>query len=641
MIKILDPTFKRLGVIKNASSSNRLEEINGENVLDFEAVLNQTLNNFIDENSVYELDTDWFDTAYLKKTANEDNTFTVEVETDHISYRLNREEYNVELFTEIGTPTYILGKILEGTDFTVGTVGFSTEVTYSAQEAKSRRQLLMEFVAYLEGEVEFNKFEVSIVEHRGSSIAKPVIKDRNVKVVAKIVNKRQLDANGNPTVSYACTPIYLPGDVYTLGDDIILRQKELGISEELRVVSISRDVYDSMNVTFQFANYINGLASSLYRIEISAVVKDKMYNGTRIGPEFGFENIRADKKARSYFRADEMKFQSGDGSGTTWKDRLYFEYDSDLDETVLVFDGKLSASIINALSVLITPNLYAGKATISELTVDELDTSDKVKNFLDSNPSDVNYQRIYDQYHKYITAATDGTSYSQVTNRQNEPLYWIDETYTAATTEVTDWPVYIYDYEENTKISIEFEFDGVNHIPKIILGAGTGAVDPDWGKAKIYKQADGFYIDYFNGSNGTKYTFKITDEGIDFSGFPSITYEENIVINGLVQVWVQDEPPIAAKEKDLWIDTNDYSRYDKMVISTSQTLAVSANEVVLVSGTTFVTLHAAEVTGIIKKIYNIGTEVVTIIGLINDIQDLKLYPKESIELITDGSGWRG
>ena len=254
----------------------------------------------------------------------------------------------------------------------------------------------------------------------------------------------------------------------------------------------------------------------------------------------------------------------------------------------------------------------------------------------------MNYQRIYDQFHKYITAHTDGLSYSQATDRYGNPLYWIDDTHKAATTEESEWPVYIYDYEDMTKLEIAFEGEGVK-VPKIILGAGTGAEDPDWGKAFVYKQADGFYIDYFNGSNGTKYTFKITDEGIDFSGFPSITYQENVVINGLVQIWVQDDPPLAAKVKDLWVDTNDYSRYDKLEVSTSHNLAVADPEVILMSGyMTVLTLHPGTHAGIISKIYNVGTDPVHIEGTLNGQEDTDLYlmPGESVELVTTGSGWR-
>lgn len=577
MIIVLDNNFNRLGVVKNAIESTRLEEINGENILDFSAVLDEKLNNFVDEDTIFELDDDYFDTALFKKVANEDNTYTVDVESEHVSYRLNDPLFNVEFFTELGEPNYILGKILEGTGFTIGTIEFSGATAYSAQEAKSRRQLLMEFVAYLGGEVIFHKFEVSIVQHRGSLESKPVIKDRNVKVVSKTLNKRQLDELGNFLVSYTCTPIFL-GISYDLGDNVRLMQKELGINEELRVISISRNPYNEMEITFQFANYENSLASSLYRIEVSSVLKDKLYNGTRIGPEYGFENVRGDKRARSYFRADEMKFQSGDGSGTNWKDRLYFEYDSDTDETILVLDGKLSATMITALSAIITPNLYAEKATISELTVDRLDTSVKVQNFLRGDKADVNYIKIRGQVIQFITATvasdygasrtssgtwdmaadqqvdiyysgvsltstgairfTNGaemnawdafmtgrlfralsdttyykvtgtsglgfvsydiytvseisTDYEQAQTRNGDMLYWIDDSFEAATTDETAWPVYIYLYNEAIKMEHSFYHDGVNYVPRITMGAGSGVGDND----KLFIEKGAGYADF-------------------------------------------------------------------------------------------------------------------------------------------------
>ena len=534
MIKILNTSFNRLGVIKNAISSNRLEEINGENILDFEAVLDQKLNNFIDEDSIFELDNDWFDTAFLKKIANEDNTFTVEVESEHISYRLNREEYNVEFFTEMGDPTYILGKILDGTGFTIGTVEFSGTHTYSAQEAKSRRQLLMEFVAYLEGEVIFDKFEISIVQHRGSTETKPIIKDRNVKVVSKVVNKRQLDENGNPKVSYSCTPIYLPGDSYNLGDNIILMQKDLGIQQELRVVSISRDVYDVMNVTFQFANYTNGLESSLYRIATNTVAKDKLYNGCRIGPEFGFEAVRNDKKARAYFRSDGMKFQSGDGTGETWKDRLYFEYDAETDETVLMIDGKLSTEMIEALeaefdftisNTVIVNNLYSEYGRIANLSVSELNTGwKKITNYLlkdtdlTASKAPVYYKKDYEQYSLYFEAVTDGSETEQQTSRDDLPLYWIDESHTGMTLNDTGLPVLTYVYTDFLKMEISFrQIDGITR-PRIIIGAGYGnPLFPERGKFIIDKATDAGILSYTT-ADGTEYSIEIGEDGIIQNG---------------------------------------------------------------------------------------------------------------------------
>jgi hypothetical protein len=325
LIKILDSNLKRLAIVKSVISAKRMEELNGENTLDFTVVMNSKYDSLITETSVFELNEDYFDIASFKKNLNEDDTMTIEVESDHVSYRLNNPDFDMEYFTVLGTPTEILTEILDGTGFTVGQVDFIQEQTYSAQEPKSRRQLVMEFAAYVGGELIFNQFTVSIVSHRGSVDVKPALKDRNIRVMSKSWNKRELDDDGNPTISYSCEPMYLPGDTYALGDNILLIQRELGLSEALRVVKSSYNPYDVSETTFEFANYVNGLASNLYRIVTETVIKDALYNGCRIGPVYGFEAVRNDKMARAYFKSDGLAIQKGDGTGENWVDVLWFD----------------------------------------------------------------------------------------------------------------------------------------------------------------------------------------------------------------------------------------------------------------------------------------------------------------------------
>lgn len=107
-----------------------------------------------------------------------------------------------------------------------------------------------------------------------------------------------------------------------------------------------------------------------------------------------------------------------------------------------------------------------------------------------------------------------------------------------------------------------------------------------------------------------------------------------------IKIFVQTDQPTTAKAKDLWVDTDDYSRYDVKSITGTATLSVSDNEVITVSGTFTLTLHEATMAGIIKKIHNTGTGIVTLAGLINGVTNMYLYPGESVELITDGTGWR-
>lgn len=562
MIKILDSRMNSLGVIKNVLSATRLEGLNGENTLDFEAVLDDKFQILISDDAVFELDTQRFDLAFIKKISNEDSTYTVEVETEHVSYRLNRPEYNLDFFTETGSPSYILGKVLEDTGFSVGTVEFTAEETYSAQEAKSRRQILMEYVATLKGEVIFDNFVVNIVQHRGSTDVQAALKDRNIKVVSKTMNKRVLDEEGNPMISYECQPLYLPGAGYELGDDIMLIQKELGIMEPLRVVLITSNPYDEMEVTFNFANYVNGLEGEIYRIMTSAVAKDALYNGIRIGPEYGFEAIRNDKRARAYFRSDGFKMQSGDGSGEGWIDRLYFDPAAGL----YVFDGKLSATMIEALeaefdltisNTIVSEALYAENAQIAELTVDRVETSNKVYRYKHDDTSPIYYQKMMGENLEFIEAEVlydpeyprirENAVEEHLTNRSGQELYWRNEEQTIATTnsEENFGPVKVFKYAEKTKLKINFEMDDIGYtVPKIHLGSGDGVTEKS-SKGLIYKDGEGVKLEYYKSVSAETVGFYLTDTGVYCSD----------VLHNLVAYG--DIPPENPEIGDFWVDTTE------------------------------------------------------------------------------------
>ncbi len=350
-IKIYNSDFTtELAELPYAISATRKEQINGVNTLDFRCLVDEDLP-YIEENNTVMYGGDKFDIAYYKPEQGSDGRLLISVECEHVSYRLNNEEYNVEFFTEYGTPTYILEKILAGTPFSVDTVEYSSTTTFSLQQATSRRALLMQFVAYLGGELMFDGFKVSILTARGNQTATPLVVGEDVTVISKAVDKRKRDDLGNPTVSYTCR--VFEGSDLSLGDKVTLKYDALGIDVTLRIVTLAYDPYNPDNVTIEIGNYINSLEDDLYRIETQAVQKDALYNGIRIGPEYGFEAVRNDKKARAYFRSDEMKFQSGDGSGS-WTDRLTYEYDAETGETTMVFNGKLSADAVESLTILVT-----------------------------------------------------------------------------------------------------------------------------------------------------------------------------------------------------------------------------------------------------------------------------------------------
>ena len=658
MIKIVDNNFIGIGVIKNVLSATRIEEINGENTLDFTTILDNKTASLITDFAIFEVDGQYFDVAYLEKSANDDNTFTIDVEAEHISYRLNNPTYNMEYFTQTGLPSSILTELLNATNFSVGTLGFSTSVTYSAQEAKSRRQLVMEFVAYLGGEVIFNNFVVNIVVHRGSTEVTSIIKDRNIRIVKKTLNKRQKDEQGNDLVSYSCTPIYLPGDSYALGDNVVLRQPELGLNEQLRVVRLTTNPYDEMDTSLVFSNYINDLASSLFRIETSSLVKGKIYYGARISPENGFESIRSDLMARTVMNADKFEMQSGDGTGL-WIPRIYF----DPELRLYIFDGTLSADTIEALkaeidivisNTIIVENLSADKATIAELTVDRIDTSDKVGNYKAIPPitTDVDYFKGSNEVIEFVTASKKETGTLFVYNRYGTQLYWTDATKTGVTDEANDYPIQIFDYNELTKLKIFFkEIDGIK-IPVIELGAGSGVPGhPDYGKSFIYKGPKGAYWDYYHSVTGELRRMMLTDDGVDFSESVTskVIYSEQTIVEGVIQIFVDDDFPVGAKDKDILVDTNDYTSADMKVISTTSALLLTDNPYIEASGTITITLFdpttvvsGSDATGVLfSEIKNVGTGLVTITGLINgSTTSVYIYPDGAKRFSANGTTWR-
>ncbi len=259
-------------------------------------------------------------------------------------------------------------------------------------------------------------------------------------------------------------------------------------------------------------NYVGRLAK-IIKESSGGIQEDEPYFGVTIGRANGLKIEKSDNSSQTIINSDTWQ-ASMNGVRKLWMDFATGK---------MVFDGDLSANLINALSAIITPNLYAGKATIAELTVDQLDTSTKVQNYLSSLKTDVNYIRIKNQYVEFITAEYVGdiggvAQTEQAVNRDNAPLYWTDETQTASTTEETAWEVTVYQYAEMVKMSYAFEeVDGV-YRPHMVLGTGWGdETYPERGKFFIDKDLDGGLLKYIT-SAGVEHSIHIGEDGILFGG---------------------------------------------------------------------------------------------------------------------------
>lgn len=224
---------------------------------------------------------------------------------------------------------------------------------------------------------------------------------------------------------------------------------------------------------------------------------------TEVGTlEDAFEHLARLQKVLKYLLDGNLDFENIRVGGITVEN---------IDVTGLL--TAIRAEIDTLIShVTIVHSLAAEKGYIAELTVDQLETSDKVIKFLNGDTSDVNYIRIYDQYVQWITATTDGLEYEQAKDRFGNPLFWKDGTKSVVTTEETTYPVYIYVYDELVKMEFSFQPDESGTMtPMLILGAGSGTGDN--AKGFIYKDVDGLLLRYIN-TNGQKVELRLGEDGL-------------------------------------------------------------------------------------------------------------------------------
>ena len=199
----------------------------------------------------------------------------------------------------------------------------------------------------------------------------------------------------------------------------------------------------------------------------------------------------------------------------------------DIQAENIITNTFISNSIVT--NTLVTQSLYALKGYIAELTVDSLDTSDKVANYLTNSKADVNYQQIYDQHFKWITATyagdVDGQDNKvQLTDRNGSAVYWIDDTHTGTTMDVTDYPVYTYVYDELTKLEIYFDLVDEVYTPIMVWGAGTGNSEhPEYGRGFDFKDTVGRVMRYIT-SNGVVQDIRNGENGVEITGDASNNY---------------------------------------------------------------------------------------------------------------------
>lgn len=206
----------------------------------------------------------------------------------------------------------------------------------------------------------------------------------------------------------------------------------------------------------------------------------------------------------------QEKMPRVDPNDTTGSMRSLYKYVESLNEQLSYIFGNLGGDNFNAQEMtnfvanlgatniitqtiisnsVVTKSLYAERGDIAQLTVDWLSTSKKVMKYLNKDTTDDNYIEAHEQGIELKTASVVMSGTDPLTemlfDRYGKQLYWqkdisyaeiiegfpyVNGKQVYMDTEVTDYPVRVYQYKAATKMQINFEaVDGVN-VPKITMG---------------------------------------------------------------------------------------------------------------------------------------------------------------------------
>ncbi|WP_461206063.1 hypothetical protein [Clostridium sp. DL1XJH146] len=244
--------------IKKVMSANVRETLEGEYTLSFTVLAKSAL--ALKVKQIAKLDNQYFELVQISKSL-QGSLPICSVMCEHVSYVLNHEMYNIGEFDFIGDPAVGLAEVLSGTPFTAGEVDFTESVTMKINQNVSRRAALMQYIAILGAEIEYDGYNINIRSHRGSNTYKQVMDNKNVTNVAVSHDSRE---NAS---SYDISFFKLLN--LAVGDNVQIVFTPLGINVKTRIISLEFNPFYRYDIRVEVGNYRPSISDTFYRLENS------------------------------------------------------------------------------------------------------------------------------------------------------------------------------------------------------------------------------------------------------------------------------------------------------------------------------------------------------------------------------------
>jgi hypothetical protein len=244
--------------VKKVISSNIRETLEGEFTLSFTVMAKSAL--ALKTKQIAKLDNQYFELVQISKSI-QGSLPVCSVLCEHVSYLLNHEMYQISSFDFTGDPSAGLSQLLAGTPFSAGIVDFTESVTMKINQKVSRRAALMQFIAILGGEIQYDGYSINIRSHRGSNDYIPVMGSKNVTNVAVSHDSRE-NASSYDISFFKLMDL-------AVGDNVHIIFNPLGINVKTRIISLEYNPFYRFNIRVEVGRYRPSISDTFYRIENS------------------------------------------------------------------------------------------------------------------------------------------------------------------------------------------------------------------------------------------------------------------------------------------------------------------------------------------------------------------------------------
>lgn len=244
--------------IRKVMSANVRETLEGEFTLSFTVLAKSAL--ALKTKQLAKLNGQYFEIVQIAKSL-QGSLPVCSVTCEHVSYILNDEIFNIDAFDFTGEPATGLNQLLSGTPFSAGTVDFTDSCTMKINQEVSRRAALMQYIAILGGEIEYNGYLINIRKHRGSMEYQPVMGSKNVTNVSVSHDSRENASSYNISFFKLLN--------LAVGDNVHIVFKPLGIDVKTRIISLEYNPFYRYNIQVEVGKYKPSISDTFYRIENS------------------------------------------------------------------------------------------------------------------------------------------------------------------------------------------------------------------------------------------------------------------------------------------------------------------------------------------------------------------------------------